>query len=101
MINVIASITVKAGKVAEFVEIFKSNIPAVLKEKGCLEYIPTIDYPTGLSPQKLDGNVVTILEKWRSFEDLQVHLAAPHMLEYRERVKDIVDKVSFKVLEEV
>lgn len=99
MIHVIASIHIKEGRVAEFVEIFKSNIPHVLEEKGCIEYAPTIDVPTDLPPQELNGNVVTIVEKWDSLEDLRAHLSAPHMLLYQEKVKDIVEKVALKVLE--
>ena len=100
MINVIASIHIKEGRLSEFVEIFKSNIPNVLEEKGCIEYVPTIDVPTGLPSQELNNNVVTIIEKWDSLEDLQAHLSAPHMLAYKEKVKDLVDKVSLKVLGE-
>ncbi|NOR24985.1 MAG: antibiotic biosynthesis monooxygenase [Desulforhopalus sp.] len=99
MIHVIASIHIKEGRVAEFVGIFKSNIPHVLEEKGCIEYAPTIDVPTGLPPQELNGNVVTIVEKWDSLGDLRAHLSAPHMLSYKEKVKDIVEKVALKVLE--
>ena len=101
MINVIASIHIKEGRLSEFIKIFKSNIPKVLEEKGCIEYVPTIDVPTGLPLQELDNNVVTIIEKWDSLEDLQAHLSAPHMLAYKEKVKDIVDKLSLKVLGEV
>ena len=101
MINVIASIHIKEGRLSEFIEIFKSNIPKVLEEKGCIEYVPTIDVSTGLPPQELNNNVVTIIEKWDSLEDLQVHLSALHMLAYKENVKDLVDKVSLKVLGEV
>ena len=100
MINVIASIYIKKDKVREFIEIFKSNIPAVLKEKGCVEYMPTVDFPTNLSPQELNESVVTIIEKWRSFEDLQSHLSAPHMLAYKEKVQDLVVKMSLKILTE-
>jgi len=99
MIHVIASIHIKEGRAAEFVEIFKSNIPHVLEEKGCIEYAPTIDVVTGLPPQELNGNVVTIVEKWDSLEDLRAHLTAPHMVSYNEKVKDIVEKVVLKVLE--
>ena len=101
MINVIASIHIKEGRLSEFIEIFKSNIPKVIEEKGCIEYVPTIDVPTGLPPQELNNSVVTIIEKWDSLEDLQVHLSTPHMLAYKENVKDLVDKVSLKVLGEV
>jgi len=100
MINVIASIHIKEGRLSEFIEIFKSNIPNVLEEKGCIEYVPTIDVPTDLPPQELNSNVVTIIEKWASLKDLQAHLAATHMLAYKEKVKDLVDKLSLKVLEE-
>jgi quinol monooxygenase YgiN len=100
MINVIASIHIKEGRLSEFIEIFKFNIPNVLQEEGCLDYVPTIDIPTGLPPQKLDRDVVTIIEKWDSLEALQAHMSAPHMLAYRERVKDLVEKVSLKILKE-
>ena len=100
MINVIASIHIKEGRLSEFIEICKSNIPNVLEEKGCIEYVPTIDLSTGLPPQELNNNVVTIIEKWDSLEDLQAHLSAPHMLAYKKKVKDLVDKVSLKILGE-
>ena len=99
MINVIASIQIKEGLLSEFIEIFKSNIPKVLEEKGCIEYVPTIDVPTGLPPQELNNNVVTIIEKWDSLKDLMAHLSAPHMLAYKEKTKNLVDKMSVKILE--
>jgi len=100
MINVIAAIHIKQGRLSEFIEIFKSNIPNVLQEKGCIEYAPTIDAPTGLASQELNENVVTIIEKWHNLEDLQTHLSAPHMLTYRESVADLVEQVSLQVLRE-
>jgi quinol monooxygenase YgiN len=100
MINVIASVRVKAGRLAEFLEIFRSNVPAVREERGCVEYFPAVDIDADLPPQSLDKNVVTIIEKWESLEALQNHLVAPHMLAYREKVKDIVEDVSLKVLQE-
>jgi quinol monooxygenase YgiN len=90
MINVIASIRVKAGRLSEFLEIFKSNV----------EYLPAVDIDADLPPQSLDENVVTIIEKWESLEALRDHLKAPHMLAYKEKVKDIVEDLSLKVLKE-
>ncbi len=101
MINVIASIQIKEGQLPEFIGIFKSNIPKVLEEKGCIEYVPTIDVSTGFPPQELNPNGVTIIEKWDSLDDLMAHLSAPHMIEYKEITKDLVEKMSVKVLEEV
>ena len=101
MIHVIASIHIKEGRLSEFIEIFKSNIPNVLEEKGCLEYVPTVDVTAGLPPQELNENVVTIIERWESVEDLKAHVSAPHMLAYKETTKDLVDKMSLRVLGEV
>lgn len=100
MINVIASIRVKTGNLSELLNIFKSNVPSVLEETGCIEYFPTIDIDADVPPQSLDENVVTVIEKWESLDALHDHLTSPHMLAYRDKVKDIVDDVSLKVLKE-
>jgi quinol monooxygenase YgiN len=101
MISVIASVRVKADWLPQFIEIFKVNVLKVREEKGCIEYFPTIDIDSGLPVQKIDKNVVTIIEKWQSVEALRAHLKTPHMLAYRDRVKDMVDDLSIKVLQEV
>ena len=100
MINVLASIQIKAGKVSEFIEIFNTNVENVRAEDGCIEYYSTVDLDADLPPQVLDENVVTIIEKWENLAALRAHLTAPHMLTYREKVKDIVGNVSLKVLQE-
>ncbi len=100
MINVIATIRINEGRLSEFVDIFKANVPAVLEEEGCIEYMPTIDIQTGLSAQELESATVTVIEKWNCLEDLKAHLKAPHMLVFKERVIDLVDHVSLKILEE-
>ena len=101
MVNVIASIEVKEGHLAEFTKIFTDNVPNVLAEEGCIEYLPTIDVSTNIGVQEANKNVVTIIEKWESLDHLYAHLKAPHMDTYREKVKDIVVGVSIKVLTEV
>lgn len=99
MVNVIASIRVKEGQRSDFIEIFKSNIPAVLEEEGCIRYAPAVDIETDLPAQSLDANSVTVIEKWNTLSDLKAHLEAPHMLKFRDRVKGMVEDVSLKVLE--
>jgi quinol monooxygenase YgiN len=101
MINVVASIRVKTGRLSDYLAILKANMQAVRRERGHIEYVPTVDIEAKLPPQILDMNVVTILEKWESLEALHAHLGSPHMLDYREKVKDIVESVSLKVLQEV
>ena len=98
MIHVVASIQIKQGQISSFLEIFTSNMPAVLKEKGCVEYVPTVDIPTDLPPQEKNDHVVTVIEKWNSLEDLTAHMSAPHMLAYKEKTKALVEKISVKVL---
>jgi quinol monooxygenase YgiN len=100
MIHVIASIRVKPGRINEFLEIFKSNVPRVKEEAGCIDYVPTVDAASGLPPQHRDENRVTVIERWKSLEALQAHLKTPHMLAYRERVKEIVEDLSLCVLED-
>lgn len=99
MINVVASISVKPGKRDEFIAAFKENLPAVHAEEGCIEYFPAIDIELGVPAQELNENVVTIIEKWESLDHLKAHGVAPHMLAYRERVKDIVEGMTLKVVE--
>jgi quinol monooxygenase YgiN len=98
MIHVIASIEIKPNRINDFLEEFHAVVPAVLEEKGCIAYGPTMDVDIGVDVQELDANIVTIVEQWESVEALQAHLVAPHMTAYRERVKDMVALSSIKVL---
>jgi quinol monooxygenase YgiN len=100
MVHVIASIRVKPEGLTKFLQIFKANVPAVRAEAGCVEYSPTVDLPTGLPPQRLDPNVVTIVETWTDLDALRKHLAAPHMAAYREKVKDLVAGTELRVLQD-
>ena len=44
-----------------------------------------------------EEDTVVIIEQWESIEDLGNHLVAPHMLEYRKRVKDIVRSAELRI----
>jgi len=100
MIHVIASIEVEPGMRDAFLTQFHKNVPNVLAEAGCLDYGPTTDLRTEIGSQiPIRDSVVTIVEKWESPAALMDHLAAPHMAEYREKVKDMVREVSIQVLE--
>lgn len=99
MIHVIATIKVKPGMREKYLAILKANLPSVLAEKGCRAYAPTVDVESGIPVQAdLRPDVVTLVEAWESLADLQAHLKAPHMLDYREKVKDIVKNISLHVL---
>lgn len=100
MIHVIASVKVKPGKREELLALFKSNLTKVREEKGCIRYLPTIDMATGLPPQELDENTVTIIETWETVEALQNHLGTPHMKAFMEKEKPLVEGSTIKVLQE-
>jgi quinol monooxygenase YgiN len=99
MIYVIATIELAPNRRADFLREFQANVPAVRAEAGCVEYAPTIDVSTS-SPAQLAAraDVVTVVEKWADIEALEAHLIAPHMLAYRAKVKDLVQRVTLQVL---
>lgn len=97
MIHVIARITVKPGKLDEFMAIFKANVPAVLAEAGCIAYTPCLDVATGF--HQTDPNAVTIVERWESLDHLKAHLAAPHMKRYADAVRDLRTGLELTVVE--
>ena len=98
MICVIATIKAKVGQRDALLACIKDNLAKVHAETGCLEYQPMVDTESSLGAQELDENVVTMVEKWETIANLNVHAVAPHMLDYRDKVKDIVESVSLKVL---
>lgn len=99
MIHVIAAIEVKPGQRAAFLREFLRIVPVVHAEAGCIEYGPTIDIASGAPAQgPVRDDVAVIVEKWESLAALQAHMQAPHMAEYRQRVKDLVVRVQLQVL---
>lgn len=102
MIHVVATITLNPGVREPFLEVFRWLTPIVRGEAGCIEYQATIDVPTTIAVQEGPrDNVVTVIEKWDSVESLYAHGAAPHMTEYREKVKDYVVGVTLVVSEAI
>jgi quinol monooxygenase YgiN len=100
MIHVIATIEVQPGTRSAFLEQFAWVVPLVRAEDGCLEYGAGLDIPTSIRVQVPPReNVVIVVEKWRDLPALEAHLAAPHMSEYRERVKAFVVQVALQVLQ--
>jgi quinol monooxygenase YgiN len=102
MIHVVATITLNPGTRAAFLDVFRWLTPLVRAEDGCVEYQAVIDVPTTLAIQ--DGpreDVVTVVEKWESLDALYAHTNAPHMGEYRAKVKELVAGVRLQVMEPI
>ena len=100
MIHVVVITELKEGKRDAFLEEFRKVVPLVREENGCIEYGPTIDVEVDaeMIPPP-NSNRVTIIERWENVETLKAHLVAPHMIEYRPRVKDYVAGVQLVVTE--
>ena len=91
MIHVIAVITAKPGQRATVLANFKANVPAVLAEKGCIEYGAAVDAENALGFQTPCGaDTFLVVEKWESMEALKAHAAAPHMAAYAAKNKDLL-----------
>lgn len=100
MIHVIASVRVKRDRLTRYIEVVRDNAVRVRQERGCIEYTPAVDLDAGIPAQTLDDHVVTIIEKWENETFLHDHLRAPHMQAYREKVRDMVESVSLRILRE-
>jgi quinol monooxygenase YgiN len=99
MVHVIATIDLAPGTRDRFLAEFLRLTPLVRAEAGCVEYGATVDEPTPIPAQELAGeHTVIVVEKWESVEALQAHLNAPHMADYRTRVKDFGRGVKLRVL---
>ena len=99
MIIVLATIELNPGKRSDFLAEFRKIVPKVRAEVGCHEYFPAIDTVSGLPVQgPTREDIVVVVEKWESIAMLEAHLIAPHMMEYRPKVKDFVKKVSLQIL---
>lgn len=99
MIRVVAVITAHPGRREEVLEIFRANVPTVLQEKGCLEYGPVVDAEGfGAFQTKLGPDTFFVIESWESAEALAAHAAAPHMVAYGKRTKEMVASRAIHIL---
>ena len=99
MIHVVATVELKQGCRQAYLDVLLPNVPNVKAEKGCLRYEPTIEMDTDIAIHEIAGDdVVTIIEAWESVDALKQHFTEPHMVAYREKVKDLFENVSIRVL---
>jgi quinol monooxygenase YgiN len=100
MIHVIASIRTAPGRRDEVLKLFSALVPQVLAEAGCIEYGTAVDLENAIDGQpSARPDMVTVVEKWQDPACLRAHLTAPHMQQFREKVKDIVAGVEIRVLQ--
>jgi quinol monooxygenase YgiN len=91
MIHVLAIITAQSGQRDAVLELFRANVPAVRAEKGCIEYGATVDADGfGSLQTKFGPDTFVVVEKWESPDALKAHAAAPHMVAYGAKTKDLL-----------
>jgi quinol monooxygenase YgiN len=91
MIHVIAVITTKPNQRESVLATFNANVPAVLAETGCIEYGAAIDSANPLPFQTQYGpDTFVVVEKWESLDALKAHAAAPHMVAYGAKTKELL-----------
>ena len=102
MIHVIVTVELTPGTRDAFLDEFRQVVTQVLEEEGCVDYGPAIDVETNIGAQISNrADVVIIIEKWQSLEHLEAHLIAPHMLEYRPKVKPFIQNSTLQILQPV
>ena len=91
MIQVFVLTTLKPGTRDRFVKAFLANVPNVLREKGCLQYGPSLDAPVDHPAQtKIGPDACAVIEAWETWDDLMAHVAAPHMAAFDAEVMPMV-----------
>ena len=69
-------------------------------ENGCIEYGVACDAEPALKIQTVYGpDTVVVVEKWESLDALKAHGAAPHMVAFGAKTKEIVASRAIHILQ--
>jgi len=99
MIRVVAVVTAHPGRREDLLTLFRANVPAVLAEKGCIDYGPTVDADGfGAFQTKYGPDTFVVLETWESAEALAAHAVAPHMAAYGKASKEMIASRAIHIL---
>jgi quinol monooxygenase YgiN len=102
MIYVVATIDLRPGTRSSFLAEYEKLIPLVRAERGCIEYAPALDVASGIASQlQVREDTVVVVEKWDDLPALLAHTTAPHMNDFRTRVKEYIAQVRLQVLKPV
>ena len=96
MIYVIARMELNPGCKDELLKILAKTVPMVRSEDGCIMYAPCED-----DDENTQDKFLTIVEAWKSKDALDAHLAAAHMVEFKEAVKDLRKGCEIKIISPV
>ena len=91
LLTVLARMRAKPGKEEALRDALVALVEPTSKEKGYVNY----DLHQGVE----DPRWFFLYENWDSVEDLDVHLQAPHLVEFAGRLDDLVDESGPLVIE--
>ncbi len=97
MIHILAVLTAKIGHRAALLSAFKSIVPAVQAEPGCIEYQAVVDLET--SPSKFGADTVVVIEKWTDQAALDAHNEGPALKSFQEKAKHVLAQAEVYLLQ--
>ena len=90
-VTVVAYLKARPGREGQTHELLLSLVAPTLEEDGCIDYI--------LHRSNDDPGVFLYYENWRSKEDLDEHLAMPHLTALFEKKEDLLaEPIDVKLL---
>jgi quinol monooxygenase YgiN len=99
MVQVIAIIHAKPGMRSKILAFLHANIPNVLAEPGCIEYMATVDASDAPALQTPIGpDSFIVFERWADMPSFHAHAHAPHVITYRKNTAEFIDSRTVHVL---
>ena len=91
MIYVLATIKALTGQTRALIAGARSCIDATRKEDGCLSY----DYVQDTE----DPDKLVVVERWSSRAALDAHLKTPHLADWRQVRKPLIESTRVEIIE--
>ncbi len=90
MIYVLATLTVKSEKRADFLENARDVIAATRREPGCRSY--------DLTSSITEPNEFVFVERWDDRDALEAHFHTPHVAHWRQLCADYLEKSALEII---
>jgi quinol monooxygenase YgiN len=82
-VSVVAVLTAKPGRGRDVIESFREVSPLVHRESGCELYAAHLEQ---------DGDVVVMVERWTTLEDLDAHAAGAPLARLNDLNADLLER---------
>ena len=90
MIYVVATIHTQPGKAPELIAGARACIDGTRREDGCISY----DYVQDTERP----DIVMVIERWASQEAIAAHFKMPHLNDWREKRKPLVQSIKVEII---